>query len=87
MQLKGDKKQAVIGLLEHPGFRPLLEYLDEHVVDQEKQLLSMQLTPENEREVILSKARAQGARRLITNFINGLNGLRKASDKAAKPSN
>ena len=67
--LKDDEKEIFAELLEHDGLKPLMRLLDAQAAAFEREVLSFDLKVGLEDELIIRKARAEGARRLYTKFL------------------
>lgn len=63
-KLNHEQKEDLRGLLTHPGYRAFELVLEEAIKDIESRLLTSQLQAGKENEIIIEKARAEGARSL-----------------------
>lgn len=77
--LNVDEQDAFEGLLDHPGYRPLLKVIEQLVNDQEQQVLKLNVA-DGVDGLVYAKLRAEGARRLLNN-ISELKKLHRAARK------
>lgn len=59
-------------ILIHDGFKVLMKQISDMVESQERAVLALELTNQNQLELVIKKARAEGARRLQTELIRRL---------------
>jgi predicted kinase len=66
-KLTQDEREALAELLHSDGFPALLKELDALVADMERRVVAYNMDPPGaDRELVLAKCRAEGARRLYT---------------------
>jgi N-formylglutamate amidohydrolase len=75
MALKGEDKSAVLEIVLHPGYKPMLATLDAFVAEQENKLLRL-LSDQDRNEILIQKAKAEGARVVQANFVRYLDSLK-----------
>lgn len=61
-----DEHEALMELLQLPGYPVFLKLLNDACVSIEASVMSLQCSTDNERELFIRKARAEGARQLIS---------------------
>lgn len=74
-----EDKENLAELLRHPGIRPLLVQVDELVEVQEKEVLAT--ASEDEKQLVITKARLEGARKLLRDLGHFINQSKSASDR------
>lgn len=73
-----DERESLGELLEHPAIQVLLQLLNDTAVGMEHAIVSFNVTAsqDSERELFIRKARAEGARQLISAFNQKVEKLR-----------
>lgn len=70
MKLTQEQHEALSDLLENKeGIRVLVSLLDAIVADVEKDVITMPLTVDTEADLVHKKARAEGARKVLTSLL------------------
>ncbi len=65
-RLKMDDIEALGELFDSPGYSVFMSLLDTSAASIEQAVLSLQCSTDNERDLFIRKARAEGARQLIS---------------------
>lgn len=79
-KLSAEALDALRDLLKHEGVKALLFEIDNLTLNIEQDVLKLYLDGSNEKELLIRKARAEGARRLydaIRNRLQSLKSLKK----------
>jgi hypothetical protein len=66
--LNEDEKMVLAELLTQPGLKPLFKILEAQVALLEREVLTFDLHPGHEADLVIRKARAEGARRVANKF-------------------
>lgn len=66
--LNSDEKEALAEIIDQDGIKCLLKILEAQVANFEKDVLSVDIKPGREQELVVAKARSEGARRLANKF-------------------
>lgn len=82
--LSQDGRDQILELMDMPGWQLILEQLEACVEVRERDVLSLDLSNSNSNELVIRKARAEGARQAVADFQRRLKTLRSPS-KSGKP--
>lgn len=79
-KLSIESREQIASLLDHPGFKAALDLLEVCAEDQILRLIQLDMDVAEERQLLVQKARHEGARKLVHAFRDELKKLKTRQD-------
>ena len=76
-----DYRQILDEMIRHPGMVCIIHEMNQLLSTIEQNVLKLYLDRSNERDLLILKARAEGARSIVDGFSRRINSLKSAKDE------